>query len=653
MERIESLKKNGNSFFQSGEYEKASNLYFEAIQLFSKHLKHDEGSLYSNLLSNRAACFLKLGKYEACIEDCTYAIESNGSNLKALYRRASAFEKLGNLKSCKADLQMLLNLDPSNSEAIKLMRSVAASIQKSVTTSDVEKILSSFRSDVSGNSSVHMIRSLLDLCKDDVGHSIQFGKSGGLHDLVNIFSSPKSSDELVSSSLKLLACLTGHESFSKQFVEIINDNNLVDEKRSFLDLQVNCLSTGKLSFASICSLIKLQVKDVKRVVVMTVMNIVRSLPILREVKRPEEVTEDEIEVAQLFLGKSTVQMIFKLMEFAMLSSNDESFQFYSEAFCAFISDSPGYYDMIKQVDQRFESLEERKKRLSESRCLALRAKAHSEWTIQAGCFNFFYTMLDSERSSVRHNSASAIGKIIKSFCDEEKFKFYIEPLLSRSTAGLDTSNQIIELSDELQEAIPYWRKRATLEACLLMTHPVLGAWALQTNDGIAQIINLIHIGDTRCIEIAVEVICLAAGNESAVTLLKPIVEANLLQSLLHTSNPGIRSSAASALAKLAIKSKALNKDSPENSLILSTIQSVLKTSLTESNKTLTVADDRNSAATTMSSADRCIEVLASLVGKTYIKEEIVHGSSRYCYCCFTYQSQTNQFVLFSQGEVMY
>ena len=83
-----------------------SKLYQEAADLFDKavNLKPSEFSL----LSNRAACYLQLGQYSKCIEDCRKVIEMLKTNhkgqphyisslSKSLARRGSAYCYQGNL----------------------------------------------------------------------------------------------------------------------------------------------------------------------------------------------------------------------------------------------------------------------------------------------------------------------------------------------------------------------------------------------------------------------------------------------------------------------------------------------------------------------------------------------------------------------------
>ncbi|KAL9442531.1 hypothetical protein AB3S75_020947 [Citrus x aurantiifolia] len=67
--------------------------------------------------SNRGICFLKLGKFEESIKECTKALELNPTYMKALIRRAEAHEKLEHFEEAIADMKKILEFDPSNNQA--------------------------------------------------------------------------------------------------------------------------------------------------------------------------------------------------------------------------------------------------------------------------------------------------------------------------------------------------------------------------------------------------------------------------------------------------------------------------------------------------------------------------------------------------------
>jgi hypothetical protein len=143
-----------------------------------------------------------------------------------------------------------------------------------------------------------------------------------------------------------------------------------------------------------------------------------------------------------------------------------------------------------------------------------------------------------------------------------------------------------------------------------------------------------------------------------------------LQLLQNSPAPDVRTSAASTLTKLALKAKALQANSAETTEALNIAFSVLKnavsqlqdTSQTNPKAASKVSTPVADAITTVSfsslddtakgkvdhhtgnngvfgqkksilSVERAVEVFAALAGKSDVKEELVHGSSRYGKIC--------------------
>ena len=57
----------GKQFFSQGNFEAAANAFTSALEL---------NPIDVNSLSNRAACYLKLGSFEQCIQDCDHAFSA-------------------------------------------------------------------------------------------------------------------------------------------------------------------------------------------------------------------------------------------------------------------------------------------------------------------------------------------------------------------------------------------------------------------------------------------------------------------------------------------------------------------------------------------------------------------------------------------------
>ncbi|KAJ6746251.1 TETRATRICOPEPTIDE REPEAT PROTEIN 1 [Salix koriyanagi] len=93
VEQGNEAKLEGNRLFGNGQYEEALLQYELALQVAPQDVPSSV-ELRSICHFNRGVCFLKLGKYEDTIKECSKASELNPSYMKALVRRGEAHEKL-------------------------------------------------------------------------------------------------------------------------------------------------------------------------------------------------------------------------------------------------------------------------------------------------------------------------------------------------------------------------------------------------------------------------------------------------------------------------------------------------------------------------------------------------------------------------------
>ncbi|CAL4933997.1 unnamed protein product [Urochloa decumbens] len=110
-------KAEGNKLFGAGQYEEALSQYEMALQIAAELESAED--IRSACHSNRAVCFLKLGKHDETIKECTKALDLNPSYVKALLRRAEAHEKLEHYDEAIADMKKVIELDPSNQQATR------------------------------------------------------------------------------------------------------------------------------------------------------------------------------------------------------------------------------------------------------------------------------------------------------------------------------------------------------------------------------------------------------------------------------------------------------------------------------------------------------------------------------------------------------
>ncbi|KAJ2159638.1 TOM (translocase of outer membrane) complex component [Coemansia sp. RSA 552] len=97
----QALKSRGNKFFQAKRYEKAIELYTQALRFAEDPVFY----------SNRAACHAAAGDREAVIEDCTSALKLEPRYVKALMRRAQAYENINNFREALYDFTTVCILE--------------------------------------------------------------------------------------------------------------------------------------------------------------------------------------------------------------------------------------------------------------------------------------------------------------------------------------------------------------------------------------------------------------------------------------------------------------------------------------------------------------------------------------------------------------
>ncbi|GMF23807.1 unnamed protein product [Phytophthora lilii] len=110
MSPAELLKERGNDAFKSAAFEKAIELYGEAIEACSDKPGSD---LALSCYNNRAACNQQLSNFSGVIRDCTHVLEYDEKNQKALLRRALAYEGLERYRLALQDIRALLAINPS------------------------------------------------------------------------------------------------------------------------------------------------------------------------------------------------------------------------------------------------------------------------------------------------------------------------------------------------------------------------------------------------------------------------------------------------------------------------------------------------------------------------------------------------------------
>ncbi|XP_009610546.1 peptidyl-prolyl cis-trans isomerase FKBP62-like [Nicotiana tomentosiformis] len=122
-EKIEAAgkkKEEGNALFKAGKYARASKRYEKAAKFieydtnFSEEEKKQSKALKITCNLNNAACKLKLKDYKQAEKLCTKVLETESTNVKALYRRAQSYINMVDFDLAEFDIKKALEIDPAN-----------------------------------------------------------------------------------------------------------------------------------------------------------------------------------------------------------------------------------------------------------------------------------------------------------------------------------------------------------------------------------------------------------------------------------------------------------------------------------------------------------------------------------------------------------
>ena len=102
-----------NHYFYKGQYHEAMLEYSNAIDKMVEEDRMFFANAYSDLWSNRAACYVKMGDLKQGIVDSGEAFKADGNNAKALIRRSSCYAGLERYKEAFVDLRKAVAVNSS------------------------------------------------------------------------------------------------------------------------------------------------------------------------------------------------------------------------------------------------------------------------------------------------------------------------------------------------------------------------------------------------------------------------------------------------------------------------------------------------------------------------------------------------------------
>ena len=114
-------KNKGNEYVRKSEFQYAVGFYTKCVDL-------DKENVIGYL--NRSLCYVKLNQADLAIQDCTFVLERDPTNVKALYRRASANKLKTSYELVAKDLKEVLRLEPNNEIAAKELKEISSLLAK-------------------------------------------------------------------------------------------------------------------------------------------------------------------------------------------------------------------------------------------------------------------------------------------------------------------------------------------------------------------------------------------------------------------------------------------------------------------------------------------------------------------------------------------
>eukprot|EP01084_Bolivina_argentea_P188755 324829_1 len=121
--------------------------YIEAIVHYTSAIEYRKD--YKALYTNRALAYMKLGRYDKCIDDCSIVIDmiqyidlheqKSDIIFKAYLRRANAYQLLGKLNKSKSDIIAAIKLRPKQKDAIQLNNTINLLINDELMRDKIQK----------------------------------------------------------------------------------------------------------------------------------------------------------------------------------------------------------------------------------------------------------------------------------------------------------------------------------------------------------------------------------------------------------------------------------------------------------------------------------------------------------------------------------
>ncbi|CBJ28789.1 conserved unknown protein [Ectocarpus siliculosus] len=659
------LKEAGNKAFATGNLQQAYELYSAALERCRGESSPEGINLRATVLTNRAMVLFKQGKAEACVSDCTRALEDDPGRVKAYFRRALAREKLGEDGDAMRDAKRALELEPGNKEAVRAARRIKDKVaQASRLNTPIRQALKALReaadkvkqpegksqppqplalataapaseastpeqaapSKVDEEQSQAML-ALGALLSSEPAAAVQLLKDGGMVQLTACMKAggegfPKTAKE----ALRALGAAAQHKAFGlvllkTQGTEVLSDlgDILATEAERSASMAGAAVGEGEgsgLSAGALTAAVHLLQWD-QRVVT-------DDLAELKDVDRGSVYEA----------GQELASAAVRVLAHGLTMPDREVFDTALEAAVRWCAAGPDDAQDPKDFAglPAKEAYEKRQKvhRQRVRASLWLRDKALALLSSSPVLVSL-YKALSSEEAVERRKASACISRI------------------GRAVTAVQANEKEREAdSNAIKEAVKP----------LLHFQPEAGGGSVADDSKAAS-------GDEVAQEAAAECFCSAASFDGGRALLGPVVESGIIFALMESKSQAARSAAASAYAKLGMISSALSSDSDDVTKLLNVSLDLITASNspppTHSNSNAPSFSSSSSAAkqkqqkdaapgsklggpkskraglggmdglkggAAIADSERAVEVLSFLVSKTKVKEELCYGSAR-------------------------
>lgn len=617
-EQVEGLKAKGNESFGAGKLIEAISSYSQGIVLCDRQIK--PSPLKPTLLSNRAACYLKLGQFENCVADCTSAIDFEGTSLetslrcKLLYRRSKARVALDQIQDAAQDCLSILQADANHKEAQQLLAMLRTKHKTASTP-----VLKTMQKLNDGGSEDHELRILLGLLDQDLsGTASELARTNSLETLMKLAES--SSPKTASLALQVIRNVAGHPLVLRSHIVNMQEGLLAIMKRedSGDDVVVSCLAVlVRLILHADRDPIDVEISGATKLKYSVILESL--INGLTKHSTSHSVIRAVLDVTSTWMAGTDRDSAIR----AALAADS--------ATDAAVEAPKSAAEIRNFTPQQLAAYKKREyeKKLRDQAWAYERARLF--WS-DGGLKVLLKVACSIDDATIRRECIVAVGRILACIENEEEIKNLAKPHLEsdqkRDTIIEEVFDEDEKEPEEEVTSLLTMMERALISAALLLSKKDVGVWAMNHGwtDSDEDLKILIKSNNYPAMGMASELLSAASTVESV----RGSISSLNLEPLLLCDDRDIRSGAASALAKMGLSEKATKDEGEMMGLLQAACDLLDDPSKTGENKQEEAkfshkSDGIGSVAT--SALERAIEMITYLIPNTIVKEELAAGFS--------------------------